>query len=96
MRGPQDDVYVTLQSNVQGGPENKPCNNKTILRTPLKLNAALDLTLLETLYPHHIRKFKATTLVLIGTDEVQVDQPDSDQSIPAQTPVSQSITADTY
>ena len=48
---PQDDIYVTLPSNVPGVPGNKPSNFKTVLPTPLKLNGAWEVALLETHYP---------------------------------------------
>ena len=51
MLRPQDDLYVTLPSNVPGVPGNKPSNYKTVLPTPLKLNGAWEVALLETHYP---------------------------------------------
>ena len=75
MLRPQDDIYVTLPSNVPGVPGNKPSNFKTILPTTLKLNGAWEVALLETHYPHQIPNFKATTLVVIATETPQNDQP---------------------
>ena len=50
----QDDIYVTLPRYVPGVPGNKPTNYKTILPTPLKLNGAWEVALLETHYNHQI------------------------------------------
>ena len=78
MLRPQDDIYVTLPSNVPGVPRNKPSNLKTVLPTPLKLNGAWEVAVLETHYPHQIPNFKATTLVVICTEDSekpQLDQP---------------------
>ena len=75
MLSPQDDIYVTLPSNVPGVPGNKPSNYKTVLPTPLKLNGAWEVALLDTHYPHQIPNLKATTLVLIATETPQNDQP---------------------
>ena len=75
MLRPQDDIYVTLPSNVPGVPGNKPSNYKTVLATPLKLNGAWEVALLETHYPHQIPNFKATILVVIATETPQSDQP---------------------
>ena len=75
MLRPQDEIYVTLPSNVPGVPGNKPSNFKTVLPTPLKLNGAWEVALLETHYPHQIPNFKATTLVVIATETAQNDQP---------------------
>ena len=80
MLRPQDDIYVTLPSNVPGVPGNKPSNYKTVLPTPLKLNSAWEVALLDTHYPHQIPNFKATTLVVICTDDVV--KPQSDQPQP--------------
>ena len=75
MLRPQDDIYVTLLSNVPGVPWNKPSNLKTVLPTPLKLNGALEVALLETHYPHQIPNFKATTVVVIAAETAQNDEP---------------------
>ena len=78
MLRPQDDIYFTLPSNVQGVPGNKPSNFKTVLPTPLKLNGAWEVALLQTPYPHQIANFKATTHVVICTvksEKQQGDQP---------------------
>ena len=80
MLRPQDDIYVTLPSNVPGLPGNKPSNYKTVLPTPLKLNGASEVALLETHYPHQIPNFKATTLVVICTDDVAKPQGDQPQA----------------
>ena len=78
MRRPQADIYVTLPSHVPGVPGNKPSNFKTVLPTPLKLNGAWELALLETDYSHQIPNFMATTIVVICTEDIvkpQGDQP---------------------
>ena len=74
MLRPQDDIYVTLPSNVPGVPGNKPSNYKTVLPTPLKLSGAWEVAMLETHYPHQIPNFKATTLVVIATETAQSEQ----------------------
>ena len=78
MLRPQDDILVTLPSNVPGVQRNKPSNYKTVLPTSLKINGAWDVALLETPYPHKIPNFNATTLVVICTEDIvkpQGDQP---------------------
>ena len=91
MLRPQDDIYVTLHSNVPGLPGNKPSNYKTVLPTTLKLNGAWEVALLETHYPHQILNFKATTLVVIAIETPQSDQPKPQLYPPqvSQTPMSQ-------
>ena len=90
MLRPQDDIYVTLPSNVPVVPGNKPSNFKTVLPTPLKLNGAWEVALLETHYPHQIPNFKATTLVVIATEIPQSDQPKPQPNPPqgSQSPMS--------
>ena len=68
MLRPQDDIYVTLPSNVSGVPGNKPSKYKTGLPTPLQINGAWEVALLETHYPHQITNFNATTLVVVRTE----------------------------
>ena len=74
MLRPQDDIYVTLPSNVPGVPGKKASNYKTVLPTPQKLKGAWELALLETHYPHQIPNFKATTLVVICIQNTQSHQ----------------------
>ena len=98
MLRPQDDIYVTLPSNVPGLPGNKPSNYKTVLQTPLRLNGAWEVALLETHYPHQIPDLKARTLVVICTDDVQSDQqqPNLPPPNPPQASVSQSSILEPY
>ena len=84
MLRPQDDIYVTLPSNVPGVPGIKPSNFKTIRPTPPKLNGAWEVALLETHYPHQIPNIKATTLVVICTDDVVKPQGDQPQPLQSQ------------
>ena len=84
MRRPQHDIYVTLPSNVPGVPGNKLSNFKTVLPTPLKLNGAWDVALLETHYPHQIPNFKATTLVVVCTEKSEKPQGDQPQPLQSQ------------
>ena len=87
MLRPQDDIYVTLPSNVPGVPGNKPSNYKTVLPTPLKLNGAWEVALLETHFPHQMPNFKATTLVVIATEAPQGDQPNPSAIYPPLNPL---------
>ena len=80
MLPPQDDIYVTLPSNVIGVTGNKPSNFKRILPTPLKLNGAWEVAMLETHYPHQIPNLKARKLVVICTEDSP--KPQGDQSQP--------------
>ena len=74
MLRPQDDIYVTLPSNVPDVPGNKPSNYKTVVPTPLKLNGAWEIARLETHYPNQIPNFKATTMAVIAAETAQNDQ----------------------
>ena len=80
MLRPQQDIYVTLPSNVPGVPGNKPSNYKTVLPRPLKLNGAWVVALLEIHYPPQIPNFNATTLVLISTEDTQSEMQQHDKS----------------
>ena len=71
MLGPKDDIYVTLSSNVPGVPGNKPSNDKTVVPTSPTL---------ETQYPHQISNLKATTMVVICTENPLSDQPNPIQA----------------
>ena len=82
MLRPQEDIYLTLPSNLPGVAGNKPSNYKTVLPTHLKLNGAWEVALLETHYPHQIPNFKATTLVVIATETAQNDQPKPQPNLP--------------
>ena len=75
MLRPHDNIYVTLPINLTRMPWHKPSNYNTVLTTHLKLNGAWEVSLLETHYPPQIPNFKAKTLLVIGTDEDQSDQP---------------------
>ena len=59
----QDGIYVPLPRNAPAVPVNKPSNYKMVLPTPLKLNGAWEVALLETPHPQQIPNVKATTLV---------------------------------
>ena len=88
----QEDIDLTLPSNVARVPRNKPSNYKTILPTPLKLTGAWELSLLQTHYPHQIPNFKATKLLVICIENFQGDRPKliHTQPNPSQPPVLQS------
>ena len=82
MLRPQEDIYLTLPIHVARVPGNKPSNYKTVLPTPLKLNGACEVALLEAHDPQDIANFKATTLFLIATETPENDQPKSQPNLP--------------
>ena len=82
MLRPQDDIYVTLASNVRVLPSEQPSNSKTVVATPMKVTGAWEVALRESHSPHQVQNYKATTLVNICTDEVQSDLPKSTHTQP--------------